>query len=107
MTGPVQVQGGRLWKSIRPEIITASTESHRAHNALSYLIFKFIPREELRRYNLAGKRSLSIHVYVKENFDWNKTKENMMQWTKEDAERLGHLTIYRISIIGEALPPIS
>lgn len=96
-----------LLKEIGPEIVTVSTSSHRAHNALSYLIFKFIRREEQGRYNLAGKRSLSILVFVKENFDWDKPRDKMMQWTKEDAERLGHLTIVRIGIVGETLPPIS
>ncbi len=96
-----------LLKEIGPEIVTVSTESQRAHHALSYLIFKFISREEQGRYKLAGKRSLSILIFVKENFDWDKPGDKMMQWTREDAQRLGHLTIVRIGIVGESLPPIT
>ena len=96
-----------LLKEIGPEIATVFAESRRAHKALSYFVFKFITREEQARYNLAGKRSLSILVFVIENFDWDKPVSKMTQWTKEDAERLGHLTVVRISIVGEALPPIA
>lgn len=93
-----------LLEEIGPGIVFVSTESHRAHKALSYIIFKFTSREEQGRYNLAGKRSLSILIFVKENFDWDKPRDEIFQWTKEDAERLGHLTVVRIGIVGEVLP---
>lgn len=96
-----------LLKEIGPEIVAVFTDSRRAHKALSVIIFKFTTREESERYKLAGKRSLSILVFVKENFDWDKPPGKMTEWTKEDAERLGHLTIMRIGIVGETLPPIS
>jgi hypothetical protein len=92
-----------LLKEIGPTIKTVFTDSHRPHHALSVIIFKFIDKEEQGKYNLAGKRSLSLLVYIKENFDWNKSKEARLQWTVEDAERLGNLTIYRIDIVGETL----
>lgn len=70
---------------------------------LSIIIFKFIDKETQRSYDRAGRRSLSLMIYVYENFDWDKPQATRLQWTKEDAERLGNLTIARIGIVGEHL----
>jgi hypothetical protein len=93
----------KVLNEIVPEIKLVFAESNRAHNALSYFIFKFVSREEYNKYIAANKRPVTILVYVKENFDWNKSKENMLQWTKEDAETYGNLTVYRIGVLGETL----
>ena len=92
-----------LLKEIGPTIKMVFTDSHKPHHALSIIIFKFIDKEEQKKYDQAGKRSLSLLVYIKENFDWNKPKESRLQWTSEDAEKLGNLTIARIGIVGENL----
>lgn len=92
-----------LLMQIEPEIKTVFVETGRAHNAPSYLIFKFIDKEEQRKYNLLNKRSLSILVYVKENFKWDKKPSEILKWSKNDAEALGHLTILRVGVVGESL----
>lgn len=93
----------KLLKEIGPEIKMVFTDSHRPHKALSVIIFKFIDREEQLKYDQAGKRSLSMLVFIKENFDWNKSGPTSLQWITEDAERLGNLTIAKIGVVGETL----
>ena len=90
-----------LLKEIGPDIKTVFTESNRPHKAPSYIIFKFIDQEEQQKYKLAGKRSLSILIYIKESFDWNKPKDEVLKWTNQDTEKYGHLTVMRIAILGE------
>jgi len=98
-----------LLKEIGVPIKRVFTESHRPHKAYSLLLFKFVDSTAQRLYERAGKRSLSVLVYVLENFDWNKPDSARFQWTPEDAARLGHLTVARIGIAGEYLgdnPPV-
>ena len=92
-----------LLSQIEPEIKTVFVETHRAHNAPSYFVFKFIDREEQKRYNMAQKRSLSILVYLKENFTWSKQGSAAQRWSKNDAEAYGSLTILRVGVVGESL----
>jgi hypothetical protein len=92
-----------LLKEIGAPIKVVFTESHGPHKALSLLLFKFVDSAGMRRYERAGIRSLSVLVYVYENFDWNKPIAMKTQWTPEDAGRLGHLTVARIGIVGQYL----
>jgi hypothetical protein len=92
-----------LLKEIGAPIKVVFTESHGPHKALSLLLFKFVDSAGMRRYERAGIRSLSVLVYVFENFDWNKSASTKKQWTPEDAAKLGHLTVARIGIVGKYL----
>jgi hypothetical protein len=92
-----------LLKEIGPEIKAVFVDGNRPDGGLSIIIFKFVDREEQKKYNLAGKRSLSILVSIKEHFEWNKPKEKIVKWEKEDAEKFGNLTIARIGVVGEVL----
>ncbi|MFW0735671.1 hypothetical protein [Flavobacterium sp. T12S277] len=67
-----------------------------------YFSFRFITREELIRKPITGV-TLGIYVYVKEPLDWkfdNRPKDTAYQWTKEDIEKYGNLTVVRIKVSG-------
>ena len=91
-----------LLNEIVPEIKMVFAEGNRAHSALSYFIFRFVDLEGYKKYNCAGKKPLGIRVMIKEPFEWNKSREDIIKWTKEDAEKFGNLTVVYISVYGEA-----
>ncbi|MDN3672505.1 hypothetical protein QWY99_05465 [Flavobacterium branchiarum] len=69
----------------------------------SYFSFRFITREELSRKSI-DEKTLGLYVYVKEPLDWNfdkRPKGKEYQWTKEDVEKYGNLTVIRIKVIGK------
>ena len=69
----------------------------------SYFSFRFITREELSRKSIDDK-ILGLYVYVKEPLDWDfdkRPKGEEYQWTKEDVEKYGNLTVIRIKVIGK------
>ncbi len=95
-----------LLKEIKPEIKRAYGEIRRAHGALSYFVFCFVDWDEQRLYNIQGKASPRITVFVKENFEWDKSKLPLAErdkWTKEDAIKYGNLTVVYFRVSGEKL----
>ncbi|MFT3822517.1 MAG: hypothetical protein QM731_01305 [Chitinophagaceae bacterium] len=96
-----------LLKEIGPRIRMAYGEGQPAHHdALSYFIFKFITHEELTRYNTANKKPLSIIVYIKERFEWDRLSRPLKQrftWTKKDEQQYGELTIVNFRIYGDLI----
>jgi hypothetical protein len=69
--------------------------------SLGSLVFIFIDSEEYKKYNKEGKVPLGIIVFVKESFEWdksNKPLDERRNWTNEDADKYGNLTIVDIRI---------
>lgn len=87
-----------LLKEIKPEIkFVVGTVDYP-----SYFSFRFITLEELNRKPSGG--TLGLYVYVKEPLDWKFDKrpiDTQYQWTKEDVEKYGNLTVIRIKVIGK------
>lgn len=47
---------------------------------------------------------MRLYVYVKEPLDWNfdkRPKDQSYNWTKEDVEKYGDLTVERIKVSGK------
>ncbi|MCZ8228049.1 hypothetical protein [Flavobacterium sp.] len=68
----------------------------------SYFSFRFIDTEEIKRIPLGS--ALGLYVYVKEPLEWyfeKREKGKEYQWTKEDVEKYGNLTVIRIKIGGK------
>jgi hypothetical protein len=85
-------------KEIKPEIkfVLGTVDSP------SYFSFRFVSRGEFATAAQSGAPWL--HVYVKEPLDWSfekRPKGKEYEWTKEDAERYGNLTVMRIKITGK------
>ncbi|MDN3672506.1 hypothetical protein QWY99_05470 [Flavobacterium branchiarum] len=87
-----------LLKEIKPEIkLVIGTVDYP-----SYFSFYFISREELNKK--PDGSTLRLYVYVKEPLDWNfdkRPKGKEYQWTEEDLEKYGNLTVTRIRVGGK------
>ncbi|MFH7015612.1 hypothetical protein [Flavobacterium sp. FlaQc-47] len=88
-----------LMKEIKPEVkfVLGTVDSP------SYFTFRFKSREELNK-EATNPSAIGLHVYVKEPLNWHfdqRSKGNEYQWTKEDLEKYGNLTIIRIKVTGK------
>jgi hypothetical protein len=88
-----------LLKEIKPEIklVTGNVDYP------SFFSFRFISREELRK-KTESENTLGLYVYVKETLDWDFDKRPQgkeFEWSKEDLEKYGNLTVTRIKVIGK------
>ena len=87
-----------LLKEIKPEIKMAFGNI----GDPCFFTFRFIDIEETKR--LRSENALFLYVYVKEPLDWyfeKREKGKEYQWTKEDVEKYGNLTVIRIKIGGK------
>lgn len=67
----------------------------------SFFAFKFFTPTEINR-RVIGRKHNSIYIYVEEPIDWNfdkRVKGKEYQWTKEDLEKYGNLTVTRIKVV--------
>ncbi|MCZ8228053.1 hypothetical protein [Flavobacterium sp.] len=88
-----------LLKEIKPEIKTAFGNI----GDPCFFSFRFIDPEEIKRRSLENP-SVGLYVYVKEPLEWyfeKREKGKEYQWTKEDLEKYGNLTVIRIKVIGK------
>jgi len=97
-----------LLKEIKPPIRMVFAEGGWAEQAPQFAFF-FIYKQRFDNYRRQGKLPLRLQVYVKEFFQWtyegrNRTREHYLDWTKEDEEKYGTLTITAIRIAGEYEP---
>ena len=87
----------KLLKEVKPEIKTAFGTV----DTPSYFTFKFFSPQEINT-KVIGRKHISFYVYVKEPIDWifdKRPKGKEYQWTKEDVEKYGNLTVIRIKVI--------
>lgn len=87
-----------LLKEIKPEIKTATAINDNPF----YFFFKFTPLQQLQKDEGRPEDRVSLYVYVKEPIDWKwerRPKGKELDWTKEDAEKYGNLTVIRIKVI--------
>ncbi|MBF4473754.1 hypothetical protein [Flavobacterium sp. HJJ] len=88
-----------LLKEIKPEIKMA----YGTLDYPSYFSFRFISSEEIKHKPIESN-ILGLYIYVKEPLDWKfeeRIKGKEYQWTKEDIEKYGNLTVVRIKVIGK------
>ena len=88
-------------KEIKPEIKMVFAEPNRSHGAASFFMFRFIDLEEEKKYNKVGKRPLSVTIFVKEKFHWDKTdlpRSDQLKWTNSDKRKYQNLTVAYIRV---------
>ncbi len=88
-----------LLKEIKPEIKMGGASNDEGHQ---YFTFKFITQEQHKKNPGAWYDHPSLYVYVKDPIDWKweqRPKGKELDWTKEDAEKYGNLTVIRIKVI--------
>lgn len=92
-----------LLKEIEPRIETAIARSSNSSQA-SFFNFYFTPKNEYDRLRKQNKFPLTIKVYIKGNFIWDKkgkTKEEWLKWTKEDELKFGDLIVESIRVYND------
>jgi hypothetical protein len=73
-----------LLKEIKPKIETA-LGSPGTNERPGFFNFYFAPKEEYDKYRAQDTFPLTIKVYIKESFEWDrkgKTKDDWLNWTK-------------------------
>jgi len=92
-----------LLKEIGPKIETA-LGSPGTNERPGFFNFYFAPKEEYDKYRAQDKFPLTIKVYIKESFEWNKkgkTKDNWLNWIKDDEEKYGGLIVADVKVYNE------
>ncbi|HQV06502.1 MAG: hypothetical protein R2796_03575 [Chitinophagaceae bacterium] len=90
-----------LLNEIGPTIKMASAEGARSDGYPGFFYFRFVTRKEGNKLRLAKVRPISIFVYVKEKFVWDKRAKPVAdreKWTEEDVNRYKNLTVVGISV---------
>jgi hypothetical protein len=88
----------KLLNEIKPKIKTAYGNI----GDPCYFSFRFVDSDEIQRRGLENP-SVGLYVYVREPLKWNfddREKGKEYEWTKEDVEKYGNLTVIRIKVIG-------
>ncbi len=92
-----------LLKEIGPKIETSLGRPGSTERA-SFINFYFAPKKEYDKYRSQNKFPLTIKVYLKGTFEWdrsNRTKDNLLNWTKEDEEKYGNLIVEGVKVYNE------
>jgi hypothetical protein len=86
-----------LLKEIKPQIKTVWATK----DEINYFSFRFRTSEQINKNEGNYDDKVSLYVYVKENIDWDfekRPKENELNWSQEDIEKYGNLTVIRIKV---------
>lgn len=92
-----------LLKEIGPKIELALGSPGSAERA-SFFNFYFASKKQYDKYRTQNKFPLTIRVYVKSTFRWDKKGKSIddwLNWTKEDTEKYGDLIITDIKVYNE------
>jgi hypothetical protein len=92
-----------LLKETSPKIETALGSPGSAERP-SFFNFYFASKKQYDKYRTQKKFPLTIRVYVKGTFIWDKRGKSIddwLNWTKEDTEKYGDLIITDIQVYNE------
>lgn len=92
-----------LLNEIEPKIETAIARSSNSSQA-SFFNFYFTPKNEYNRFRKQNKFPLTIKVYIKGSFVWDKKGKNSdewLKWTKEDELQFGDLIVEGIKVYND------
>jgi len=89
-----------LLKEIGPEIEWVSVAERKNYYwNVTWIYFRFKIREA-DKPDCKSRAQPRIRVFFREDFEWKKSGPDFTKWTKDDAERLGNLTIAFIKVYG-------
>jgi hypothetical protein len=89
----------KLLAAIKPKIEVAVGRPGNKGEA-NIISFYPISKNEYSRYRMQDKFPPAIRVYLKENFEWDRTHMgvNWMNWTERDRKKYGVLTVVAIRV---------
>nr|WP_315155422.1 hypothetical protein [uncultured Flavobacterium sp.] len=89
-----------LLKEIKPEIKTAVGTNDNPF----FFSFRFTTLEQQKKDEGSKEDRVSLYVYFNKPFDWvfeKRPRGKEIEWTQEDIEKYGNLTVIRIKVIGK------
>jgi len=93
-----------LLGEIQPTIIKVIGSPSSQNDSFSRFIMYFISDEEKNKLQAKGIEPIHLFIVINEDFKWNvkeRYKNNKMNWSIEDLEKYGQLTVASVDIIGE------
>jgi hypothetical protein len=94
-----------LLSEIEPTIIRVIGSPSSQNNSRSAFLMYFISDEEKNKLQAKGVEPIHLFIYIKEDFQWNvkeRYDNNKRNWSIDDLKKYGHLTVLKVSIIGES-----
>jgi len=93
-----------LLGEIQPTIKRVIGSPFSQNGTSSVFMIYFISYEEKNKLQAKGIEPIHLFIYIKEDFQWNAKERydnNKRNWSIDDLEKYGHLTVLKVSIIGE------
>ncbi|MFM2393164.1 MAG: hypothetical protein RLZZ546_1146 [Bacteroidota bacterium] len=93
-----------LLGEIQPSIIRVIGSPSSQNNSSSAFMMYFITDEEKNKLEAKGIKPIHLFIIIKEDFKWNvkeRYNNNKRNWSIEDLQNYGHLTVTSVDVIGE------
>ena len=93
-----------LLGEIQPKIIKVIGSPSSQNDSYSRFIMYFISDEEKNKLQTKGIKPIHLFIVINEDFKWDvkeRYKNNKSNWSIEDLEKYGQLTVASVDIIGE------
>ena len=93
-----------LLGEIQPSIMKVIGSPFSQNGTSSVFMMYFISDEEKNKLEAKGIKPIHLFIEIKEDFKWNvkeRYNNNKRNWSIDDVEKYGHLTVGSVNIIGE------
>ncbi len=93
-----------LLGEIQPTIKRVIGSPSSQNSSVSAFLMYFINDEEKNKLKAKGIKPIHLLIYIKEDFKWDvkdRYNNNKWNWTTEDLDKYGNLTVLDVGIIGE------
>ena len=97
---PLSILLGEIQPSIKKVIGSPFSQN----GTSSVFMMYFISDEEKNKLEAKGIKPIHLFIEIKEDFKWNvreRYNNNKRNWSIDDVEKYGHLTVFKVVIIGE------
>lgn len=93
-----------LLGEIQPTIKRVIGSPSSQNSSVSAFLMYFINDEEKNKFQSQGIKPIHLLIYIKEDFKWNvkeRYNNNKLNWSSEDLEKYGNLTVLDVGVMGE------
>jgi hypothetical protein len=93
-----------LLGEIQPTIKRVIGSPFSQNGTSSVFMMYFISYEEKNKLQSQGIEPIHLFIEIKEDFKWNvkeRYNDRKLNWSIDDLEKYGHLTVLKVAIIGE------
>ncbi len=93
-----------LLGEIQPTIKRVIGSPFSQNGTSSVFMMYFISYEEKNKLQSQGIEPIHLFIEIKEDFKWNakeRYNDRKLNWSIDDLEKYGHLTVTKVAVIGE------